>query len=103
MKTVMAFPLFLLAAFSAPAMAETAAAAVSAETCKLIGPLEETSEDCKALRAAFRVEVNICMARLRDQAYRSHGAFVRENAHTSRSRFLICDKATRAKMAALVN
>jgi len=120
MKTKSAFPLFLLAILAGPAVAETATAThvntsglghrlgpAVAETatdtqllngCQLVGPLSEATEDCKAMRVAFRTEVGDCMNILKAEAEARAGKNAGNNAHTSRARLQICDATVRVKM-----
>jgi hypothetical protein len=103
MKTLSAVSLFLLATLSGPVLAETPVKATPADACPLVGPLAETSVDCKALRSAYRAEVNYCMDRMHADADARAGRKTDVNSHTSRSRFLICDKGVREKMALVVD
>ena len=99
MKTLSALSLFLLATLSGPAVAETLVKATPVDAC----PLTETTEDCAVLRSAFRAEVNDCMDQMHADADARAGRRTYANSHTSRSRFLICDKGLREKLARLDN
>ena len=103
MKTLSALSLFLLATLSGPAVAETLVKATPVDACPLTGPLTETTEDCAVLRSAFRAEVNDCMDQMHADADARAGRRTYANSHTSRSRFLICDKGLREKLARLDN
>ena len=103
MKTLSAVSLFLLAALSAPVLAETPVKATPADVCPLVGPLTETTEDCEALRSAYRAEVSDCMDKMHADADARAGRRTYANSHTSRSRLLICDTGVRETMAHLVN
>jgi len=98
MKTKSAFPLFLLGALAGPAVAETATDALLLQGCELVGPLREATEDCKALRVAFRTEVGDCMNILKAEAEARAGTNAGNNAHSSRARLLTCDATVRVKM-----
>jgi hypothetical protein len=103
MKMLSAVSLFLLATLSAPTLAETPVKATPADACPLVGPLAETTEDCAALRSAYRAEVSKCMDMMHAAADASAGRRTDATSHTSRSRFLICDKSLGEKMARLLN
>lgn len=103
MKTLSALSLFLLATLSGSVLAETPVKATPADACPLVGPLAETTDDCAALRSSYRAEVSDCMDTMRADADALAGQRSAINSHTSRSRFLICDKGVREKMAHMVN
>ena len=103
MKTFSPLPLVLLAVLSGPAFAETLVKASPGESCPLVGPLTGASEDCSALRSAYRMEVSTCMDRLRAEADARAGQRTTINSHTNRSRYLTCDKGAREKLAHLTN
>jgi hypothetical protein len=103
MKNLNALSLFLLAALTGPVLAETPVKATPADACPLVGPLAETTKDCAALRSAYRAEVGSCMDKMRADADALAGQRTAISSHTNRSRFLICDKGAREKMARLVN
>jgi len=98
MKTKSAFPLFLLAILAGPAMAETATDAQLSDGCQLVGPLRNATEDCKAIRTAFRTEVNDCLNMLHTEAKARAGKANTNNSHASRARFLTCNAAARVKL-----
>jgi len=98
MKTKFSFLLFLLATLAGPVMAETATDKQLLHGCQLVGPLSEASEDCNAMRVAFRTEVGDCMNNLKAEAHARAGKNAGNNAHTSRARLLICDATVRMKM-----
>lgn len=102
MKTLTALSLFLLATLSGPVLAETPVKATPGDACPISGPLTETTEDCAALRSAYRAEVSDCMARMHADADARAGRRTENNSHTARSRFVICDKGVREKIATLV-
>jgi hypothetical protein len=103
MKTLSPLSLFLLATLSAPTLADTPVKATPSDVCPLVGPLAETTEDCAALRSAYQAEISECMDKMHAAADASAGRRTDATSHTSRSRFLICDKSLREKMAHLVN
>lgn len=111
MKAFSAFSLLLLAALSGPAIAETAAAAPLAGEVQLVGPVASTAADAtadatvdfEALRVTVRDQVSACMKRMQTDAYRRRGSAITNNSHTNRARFLACDAAVRAQMAAPSN
>jgi hypothetical protein len=103
MKTLTALSLFLLAGLAGPVLAETPVKASPADACPLIGPLSDTTEDCAELRSAYRAEVGTCMDKMRADADALAGQRTSISSHTNRSRFLICDKSVREKIANLVN
>lgn len=103
MKTLSALSLFLLATLSGPAVAETPVKVTPVDACPLTGPLTEATEDCAALRSAFRAEVNDCMDQMHAYADARAGRRTENNSHSSRARFLICDKSVREEMVQLVN
>ncbi len=96
-----AFTLFLLVTLgtlAGPGAAETASDTQLSSNCKLVGPLIEATEDCKAVRVAFRTEVGDCMNALKSEAEARAGTNAGNNAHTSRARLLTCDTSVRLKM-----
>ncbi len=103
MNTFSALSLFLLATLSGPVLAETPVKATPADACSLAGPLTETTDDCTALRSVYRAEVSNCMDKLHADADARAARRTASNSHTSRSRFLLCDKGAREKMARLAN
>lgn len=103
MKILSALSLFLLATLSGPVLAETTVKANPAEACPLVGSLADPTEDCATLRTTYRAEVRNCMAKMLADANARAGRRTEVNSHTNRSRFLICDKGVREKMAHLVN
>jgi hypothetical protein len=103
MKTLTALSLCLLATLSGPALAEIPVKAAPADACPLVGALAAITEDCAALRSNYRAEVSACMDKMHAAANALAGRRTDANSHTSRARFLICDKGAREKMAHLVN
>jgi len=91
MKLKSAVLLFLLAA---PCLGDTA----SPEICPLTGPSKGVTEDCQARRLVFRGALQACIDRLHDEANGRDGQVSTGSAQSSRSRFLICDAATRMSM-----
>lgn len=96
MKPTIAVTFFLLAGFSQPTFADAAKAAM--QDCALIGPEAGASEDCKALRVAFRTEVNECMTEMKTLSELRSGRATRNTSQSSRARFIICDAAVRQKL-----
>ncbi|MCW1920573.1 hypothetical protein NX862_17585 [Rhodobacter sp. KR11] len=83
--------LFLLAA---PSFGDT----VDPEACPLTGAAQGVPQDCEARRLAFRDAVQACIVRLHDEANLRAGHVSTGSPQSSRSRFLICDAATRKSM-----
>jgi hypothetical protein len=103
MKTLTVLSLFLLATFPGAALAETPVKATPADACPVIGPLDTTTKDCAALRRAYRAEVKDCMDKLHAEADIKAGRRTDATSHSSRSRYLICDKSVQQAMALRVN
>lgn len=95
MKMLAALSFALLATLSGPARADTGAG-----SCPLVGALANATEPCEALRVAYRAELSDCMDKMEMMSRaRAHAAST-NNAHSSRARFLICDRHARGVMAA---
>lgn len=95
MKMLAALSFALLATLSSPARADT-----GTESCPLVGALALATEECEALRVAYRAELSDCMEKMETMSRARTHAAVANNAHTSRARFITCDKHARGMMAA---
>jgi|GEM_PF-6730639 len=96
MKTTLTSALFLLAGLSGPALAETSSTA--AKACLQPGPPSVASEDCKAMRIAFRAEVSDCIARMKAQADTAKGLSQHNAPQSTRARLFLCDAKIRQKL-----
>lgn len=66
--------------------------------CRLTGTATDMTEDCRALRVTLQDEVDDCMQAKEAKADALPGAVYTHNAHTNRSRLLLCDLEVRQRM-----
>jgi hypothetical protein len=92
MKAAFALVLFL----SGAALADTTP--TEGTDCPLMGSTADTTADCQALRAEFRTRLTDCLAERKIEAERRAESKGRDNAHSSRARYLICAAETRRSL-----
>lgn len=103
MKPLYVFPLLLLLPLVGPALAkppdEPATAKTSlSETCPLVGPMAGASDECQAIRHAYRARIADCMKEMQAEADARAGQVTRVSAHSNRARYLTCDAESRANL-----
>jgi hypothetical protein len=98
MKLATAFTALLSFFLASPTLAETTSALVPDEPCHLDGPLNGTTDECRALRIDYRTNVSTCMQQMHAEADARAGGATKVSAHANRARHFTCDAETRATL-----
>lgn len=99
MKMLAALSLALAASLSSPARADAGTATPAFKTCPYTGVLADATEECVALRIAYRTYLSDCMTKMEiTSRVRAHAGHM-SSPQASRARFQICDKHARMMVA----